>query len=80
MSTSAQTNTEPAAGALSCAARRVRAAFWRRSRSGGARELAAQLRIAGPLMLARLRQHGFRFGKNAPLARDRSLAPLTAKA
>jgi MATE family multidrug resistance protein len=54
MSTSVQTNTEPAAGALSCAARRVRAAFWRRSRSGGARELAAQLRIAGPLMLASL--------------------------
>jgi MATE family multidrug resistance protein len=32
----------------------VRAALWRHSRSSGARELAAQLRIAGPLMLASL--------------------------
>jgi MATE family multidrug resistance protein len=54
MSTSARTSKEPVPGVLSCAARRLRVALRRRLRSSGARELAAQLRIAGPLMLASL--------------------------
>ena len=54
MNDTVETKSETAAGALTYAARRVRAAIWRRSRSSGTRELAAQLRIAGPLMLASL--------------------------
>ena len=54
MSTPAHTNEETPGKGLSYAARRIRAAVRSRLRTRGMRELAAQLRIAGPLVLASL--------------------------
>ena len=54
MSTPAHTSQETPGKGLSYAARRIRAAVRWRLRARGARELAAQLRIAGPLVLASL--------------------------